>query len=438
LSFNYIHRYGLTSWRKYPYIGYESKCRADSVQKPYATVKSWGIIEPNHENHMELALRYIGPISVGFNGAHPSFLSYSGGIFHTTDCDQTANHALLIVGYGQEEARIDTRNHALDEYDGSSDPKYNNSNETSIKRYWIARNSWGTGWGENGYVRIRRGDGKKGTKGICGIARSPSVALGGVLLKRIDHVVSPKEAYMLNQRDNKMTQQQEFHTYTNNDVDAIDTTLSYHNHAAFDDLISSTSEGNEINMYDSVDESNDSSDYDLSLSDVNPDIEFMDDPRTGILHCLCNKIGFNHTNSWCHRSVAWIDIHRVLVLIMCGIIINLFVIWPLTTDCRRRQRRRRWLMMKKHMQEREDKSKAEQQQQQKQMNETTLSTCPNETTCFVKTTLIEDAARRNENDHIVGSTQNGDHDSIKENSSLLSCTDEQASQTCAYGATCSN
>lgn len=31
-------------------------------------------------------------------------------------------------------------------------------------------------------VRIKRGSGKKGEEGVCGIAKSPSVALGGVLL----------------------------------------------------------------------------------------------------------------------------------------------------------------------------------------------------------------------------------------------------------------
>jgi len=110
---------------------------------------------------IEFALLYVGPVAVGINGADPSFIYYGGGIFDSPDCDQEANHALLIVGYGQEDIT-------------------NDIGETETIRYWIARNSWGETWGENGFVRVKRGSGVKGEPGVCGIARSPSVALGGV------------------------------------------------------------------------------------------------------------------------------------------------------------------------------------------------------------------------------------------------------------------
>jgi hypothetical protein len=161
LAFYFIHRYGLTSWERYPYVGIEDTCQKQRVRHPVASVKSWGVVSPNHEKHMKLTLRFVGPIAVGINGADPSFLAYSGGIFDKAKCKQAANHALLIVGYGQEEF-----------YDGT------------VTNYWIARNSWGRGWGENGFVRIARGHGSKGIPGVCGIARSPSVALGGFLIER--------------------------------------------------------------------------------------------------------------------------------------------------------------------------------------------------------------------------------------------------------------
>jgi Papain family cysteine protease len=158
LAFYYIHRYGLSSSSAYPYLGKENLCRR-SNQKPIAAVEAWGLLTSNHEDNMEMVLRDIGPVAVGLNGADPTFLAYKGGVFDLSDCDQLANHAMLIVGYGQDERD-----------DG-----------TPVK-FWIARNSWGRGWGEDGYVRIKRGSGGKAVPGVCGIASNPSVALGGVLL----------------------------------------------------------------------------------------------------------------------------------------------------------------------------------------------------------------------------------------------------------------
>jgi Papain family cysteine protease len=123
LAFDFIHRYGLVNADQYPYVGLQQPCRTQLTVDPVATVTAWGILPSNSERHMELALRYIGPVSVGVNGADPSFLSYGGGIFSKDGCKQGANHALLIVGYGQEETVG---------WDG---------NTTSTTRFWIARNS---------------------------------------------------------------------------------------------------------------------------------------------------------------------------------------------------------------------------------------------------------------------------------------------------------
>jgi Papain family cysteine protease len=123
LAFDFIHRYGLVRTDQYPYVGMQQPCRTKLTVDPVATVTAWGILPSNSERHMELAIRYIGPVSVGVNGADPSFLSYDGGIFSKVGCKQGANHALLVVGYGQE----DTVG-----WDG---------NTTRTTRFWIARNS---------------------------------------------------------------------------------------------------------------------------------------------------------------------------------------------------------------------------------------------------------------------------------------------------------
>ena len=79
-----------------------------------------------------------GPLDAALN-ANP-LQTYSSGILDksSAQCPVSGiNHAVLIVGYG---------------YDSRSN-----------LNYWIVKNSWGKNWGENGYFRIRRGN------GTCGI-----------------------------------------------------------------------------------------------------------------------------------------------------------------------------------------------------------------------------------------------------------------------------
>jgi len=68
--------------------------------------------------------------------------SYTGGILDSTfGCGQVLNHVVTIVGFGVR---------------GSDNMKF-----------WIVKNSWTTGWGENGYFRLQNTD--DNTSGICGV-----------------------------------------------------------------------------------------------------------------------------------------------------------------------------------------------------------------------------------------------------------------------------
>jgi len=71
------------------------------------------------------------PVSVTVNAGQLQL--YANGVV-TGDCSGQINHAVIAVGYG---------------IDGLS--------------YFKIRNSWGTGWGESGYIRVAQDGGSKGT-----------------------------------------------------------------------------------------------------------------------------------------------------------------------------------------------------------------------------------------------------------------------------------
>lgn len=81
------------------------------------------------------------PVSVSIEADKAVFQQYTSGIFDSTECGTSTDHATLVVGYGTE-------------------------NGTD---YWIMKNSWGTGWGEDGYMRLAIVSGK----GICAIQTDP-------------------------------------------------------------------------------------------------------------------------------------------------------------------------------------------------------------------------------------------------------------------------
>merc|ERR1711959_103660 len=75
-----------------------------------------------------------------------AFQLYSKGILSQT-CGDRLDHGVLLVGYGSENG-VD---------------------------YWRVKNSWGPTWGEDGYIRLKRGMPKAGECGIKSMASYPIV-----------------------------------------------------------------------------------------------------------------------------------------------------------------------------------------------------------------------------------------------------------------------
>ena len=73
-------------------------------------------------------------------------MHYKSGIFDKERCGCDVDHAVLMVGYGEE--------------DGTE--------------YWIVKNSWAADWGEDGYIRFAiNGVGR----GICCVQSCPHYPL---------------------------------------------------------------------------------------------------------------------------------------------------------------------------------------------------------------------------------------------------------------------
>lgn len=81
----------------------------------------------------------VGPISVAIDAEH--IRNYAGGIFNNLFCGYSLNHAVLAVGYGKQ----------------------------GNQEYWIVKNSWGTSWGDKGYIKMTRNRFNQ-----CGIASAAS------------------------------------------------------------------------------------------------------------------------------------------------------------------------------------------------------------------------------------------------------------------------
>ena len=132
-----MKRHYMTQTKDYEYTGEKGKCEYDGMKTTGIYVDSYSQLASNEPEFIKNWLS-VQPLTVSLNASHLGFRNYRNGIFTTNECDTTANHFGLLVGYG------------TDKYEGD---------------YWIFKNSWGNSWGEDGYARIATEYGQ----GICGI-----------------------------------------------------------------------------------------------------------------------------------------------------------------------------------------------------------------------------------------------------------------------------
>ncbi|GJP49116.1 hypothetical protein CLOM_g8373 [Closterium sp. NIES-68] len=118
---------GLATNADYPYLARDnSTCRNIAQATLKAKMTGWEKV-PVRSNKALMKAVAQQPVLVYLASGTNDFISYSGGIFNS-NCSGDIDHAMLLAGYNV------------------TDP--DNS-------YWILKNTWGTNWGEHGYMRLR-------------------------------------------------------------------------------------------------------------------------------------------------------------------------------------------------------------------------------------------------------------------------------------------
>ncbi len=113
------------------YTGGDCACTPcqDWAENPWKVVDYTYV--PATTDSFKQALQTYGPLSVVLS-APDDWFYYSGGVYEPVWSDSDgvgwANHAVILVGWNDSEG------------------------------CWIVKNSWGTGWGEQGYARVLYGD----------------------------------------------------------------------------------------------------------------------------------------------------------------------------------------------------------------------------------------------------------------------------------------
>lgn len=140
-AFDYIVKNGgIAAESDYPYEQSQDSCRN---QESVVKMSRYENVPASSEPTLLTAVAKQ-PIAVGI-AVNENFHLYQSGVYDG-NCGDRLNHAVTIIGYGT-------------------------SNESGTK-YWLIKNSWGTSWGENGYMKIARDIGIE--DGLCGIATMAS------------------------------------------------------------------------------------------------------------------------------------------------------------------------------------------------------------------------------------------------------------------------
>ena len=126
---------GIDSEDDYVYKASDFDCWDNATERVVATIDSFASVTPGDEDELSGAA-LMQPIAIAIEADQASFQSYSSGVYDDAGCGTAIDHGVLIVGL------------TADAY--------------------IVKNSWGSSWGDEGYIMMKR------DMNICGITTQPS------------------------------------------------------------------------------------------------------------------------------------------------------------------------------------------------------------------------------------------------------------------------
>lgn len=144
-AFKYVKENGgIDTEQSYPYNQTNPgtfKCKYRQVDSG-ATCTGYMDLPKGNETALQQAVAFVGPIAVAVDASHTGFMYYKSGVYEEPNCSRAQiNHSLVVVGYGVENG----------------------------KEYYNCKNSWGTTWGDQGYIKMVRNMNNQ-----CGIASEAS------------------------------------------------------------------------------------------------------------------------------------------------------------------------------------------------------------------------------------------------------------------------
>jgi len=135
-AYNIVHKLGgfVPAAKSYgTYLSVDGYCKDTRRMEIGTKVTGWKDVAERDEKAVMDALVREGVLSIGIT-VPAEMIYYDKGVLDVASCEdhreEMIDHAVNLVGYGTTEDGID---------------------------YWTVRNSWSTYWGDEGYIRVRRG-----------------------------------------------------------------------------------------------------------------------------------------------------------------------------------------------------------------------------------------------------------------------------------------